>query len=73
MVCRSLNPDKKHEYFSTERQIKQHGFSIHQEVQTRYVAFKRWATQEAVTEMVPNLIWAPDYFGPQEIWPQEVQ
>ena len=22
----------------------------------------------AVTEMVPYLIWAPDFFGPQEIW-----
>ena len=22
----------------------------------------------ATTEMVPNLIWAPDFFGPQEIW-----
>ena len=21
-----------------------------------------------VTEMVPNLIWAPDFFGPQEVW-----
>ena len=25
---------------------------------------------EAITGMVPNLIWAPDFFGPQEIWPQ---
>ena len=24
--------------------------------------------QRAVTEMVPNLIWAPDYFDLQEIW-----
>ena len=24
----------------------------------------------AVTEMVPDLIWAPDFFGPQEIWSQ---
>jgi hypothetical protein len=22
----------------------------------------------AITEMVPDLIWAPDFFGPQEIW-----
>ena len=22
----------------------------------------------AVTEMVPDLIWAPDFFGSQEIW-----
>ena len=22
----------------------------------------------AVTELVPELIWAPDFFGPQEIW-----
>ena len=22
----------------------------------------------AVTEVVPNLIWGPDFFGPQEIW-----
>ena len=26
----------------------------------------------AITEMVPNLIWAPDFFGPQEIWFREV-
>ena len=24
----------------------------------------------AVTEMVPDLIWAPDFFGPQEICSQ---
>ena len=23
---------------------------------------------QAVTEMVPNLIWSPDFFGPQEVW-----
>ena len=23
----------------------------------------------AITEMVPDLIWAPDIFGLQEIWP----
>ena len=23
---------------------------------------------KAITEMVPDLIWAPDFFGPQEIW-----
>ena len=23
---------------------------------------------KAITEMVPHLIWAPDFFGPQEIW-----
>ena len=22
----------------------------------------------AITEMVPDHIWAPDFFGPQEIW-----
>ena len=22
----------------------------------------------AITEMVPNLIWAPDFFGPGKIW-----
>ena len=22
----------------------------------------------ATTEMVPNHIWAPDFFGPQEVW-----
>ena len=22
----------------------------------------------AITEMVPDLIWAPDFFGPREIW-----
>ena len=22
----------------------------------------------AITEMAPDLIWAPDFFGPQEIW-----
>ena len=22
----------------------------------------------AITEMVPDIIWAPDFFGPQEIW-----
>ena len=26
----------------------------------------------ALTEMVPNLIWAPDFFGPEKFWPQEV-
>ena len=24
--------------------------------------------KSAITEMVPDLIWAPDFFGPQEIW-----
>ena len=24
----------------------------------------------AVTEMVPDLIWAPGFFGPHEIWSQ---
>ena len=24
----------------------------------------------AITEMVPDLVWAPDFFGPQEIWSQ---
>ena len=24
--------------------------------------------EKGCTEMVPNLIWAPDFFGPQEIW-----
>ena len=24
--------------------------------------------KRAVTELVPELIWAPDFFGPQEIW-----
>ena len=28
----------------------------------------RGAKCEAITEMVPDLIWAPDFFGPQEIW-----
>ena len=22
----------------------------------------------AITELVPELIWAPEFFGPQEIW-----
>ena len=22
----------------------------------------------AITEMVPDVIWAPDFFGPREIW-----
>ena len=24
--------------------------------------------KKAITEMVPDPIWAPDFFGPQEIW-----
>jgi hypothetical protein len=28
---------------------------------------------EAVTELVPDFIWAPDFFGPQEIWARNVR